>query len=480
MKLLFERSRPGRGSVLLPPCDVPEVTYDQALLRGQAPRLPEIAEVDLGRHYTELAKQTHGVNDGFYPLGSCTMKYNPRINEEAAAQPGFTQLHPLQPVETVQGALEVLYTAEQLLCEITGMDGMSFQPAAGAHGEYTGLLLIRKYHQSRGDSARTKILVPDAAHGTNPASATMAGFDVVSIPSNPQGGVDLDALRQAVGPDTAGLMLTNPNTLGLFDPNILEITRIVHDAGGLCYYDGANLNAVMGVARPGDMGFDLVHLNLHKTFSTPHGGGGPGSGPVGCKDFLAPFLPLYHAAEGEDGLEFQHPAKSIGSVKSFYGNFAVVVKALAYLLTLGSEGITEAAQGAVLNANYMREMLRDSYDVAYGDGPCMHEFVLTLAGLKREKGISAMDVAKALLDDGIHPPTMYFPLIVEEALRAEPTETESRETIDQAVAVLKAIRARADSDPDSLHAAPHTTPIGRPDEVSAARHPVLRYEFPAE
>ena len=294
------------------------------------------------------------------------------------------------------------------------------------------------------------------------------------------GRVDLEALRAAAGPDTAGLMLTNPNTLGLFDPNILEITRIVHDAGGLCYYDGANLNAVMGVARPGDMGFDLVHLNLHKTFSTPHGGGGPGSGPVGCKDFLAPFLPLYHAAEGEDGLEFQHPAKSIGSVKSFYGNFAVVVKALAYLLTLGSEGITEAAQGAVLNANYMREMLRDSYDVAYGDGPCMHEFVLTLAGLKREKGVSAMDVAKALLDDGIHPPTMYFPLIVEEALMAEPTETESRETIDQAVAVLKAIRARADSDPDSLHAAPHTTPIGRPDEVSAARHPVLRYEFPAE
>ena len=291
MKLLFERSRPGRGSVLLPPCDVPEVTYDQALLRGQAPRLPEIAEVDLGRHYTELAKQTHGVNDGFYPLGSCTMKYNPRINEEAAAQPGFTQLHPLQPVETVQGALEVLYTAEQLLCEITGMDGMSFQPAAGAHGEYTGLLLIRKYHQARGDSARTKIIVPDSAHGTNPASATMAGFQVVSVPSNDQGGVDLDALRQAVGPDTAGLMLTNPNTVGLFDPNILEITQIIHDAGGLCYYDGANLNAVMGHVRPGDMGFDCVHLNLHKTFSTPHGGGGPGSGPVGCKAMLEPFLP---------------------------------------------------------------------------------------------------------------------------------------------------------------------------------------------
>ena len=297
MKLLFERSRPGRGNDLLPPCDVPVTQFDPSLLRGAPLRLPEIAEVDLGRHYTELAKQTHGVNDGFYPLGSCTMKYNPRVNEEAAAQPGFTQLHPLQPVETVQGALEVLATAERLLCEITGMDGMSFQPAAGAHGEYTGLLLIRKYHQSRGDAARTKILVPDAAHGTNPASATMAGFQVVSIPSNQAGGVDLDALRQAVGPDTAGLMLTNPNTVGLFDANILEITQIVHDAGGLCYYDGANLNAVMGQVRPGDMGFDCVHLNLHKTFSTPHGGGGPGSGPVGCKTMLEPFGYTFQEAD---------------------------------------------------------------------------------------------------------------------------------------------------------------------------------------
>ncbi|MGN0985721.1 MAG: aminotransferase class V-fold PLP-dependent enzyme, partial [Candidatus Enterenecus sp.] len=270
MKLLFERSCPGRGAALLPACDVPAAEFDAALLRDQAPRLPEISEIDLGRHYTELAKQTHGVNDGFYPLGSCTMKYNPRVNEEMAALPGFTQIHPLQPVETVQGCLEVIYESEQLLCEITGMDGMTFQPAAGAHGEYTGLLLIRKYHLSRGDTARTKIIVPDSAHGTNPASAAMAGFQVVSVPSNDQGGVDLDALRKAVGPDTAGLMLTNPNTVGLFDPNILEITKIIHDAGGLCYYDGANLNAIMGHARPGDMGFDCVHINLHKTFSTPH------------------------------------------------------------------------------------------------------------------------------------------------------------------------------------------------------------------
>ena len=475
MKLLFERSRPGRGSVLLPPCDVPEVTYDQALLRGQAPRLPEIAEVDLGRHYTELAKQTHGVNDGFYPLGSCTMKYNPRINEEAAAQPGFTQLHPLQPVETVQGALEVLYTAEQLLCEITGMDGMSFQPAAGAHGEYTGLLLIRKYHQSRGDSARTKILVPDAAHGTNPASATMAGFDVVSIPSNPQGGVDLDALRQAVGPDTAGLMLTNPNTVGLFDANILEITQIVHDAGGLCYYDGANLNAVMGHVRPGDMGFDCVHLNLHKTFSTPHGGGGPGSGPVGCKAMLESFLPTPRVQKAEGSYSLYTPAQTMGQVRSFYGNFLVVVKALAYLLTLGKEGIPEASAGAVLNANYLMKQLADGYDMSY-PGLCMHEFVMTLQGLAHDTGVTAMDVAKRLLDFGIHPPTMYFPLIVHEALMLEPTETESRETLDQAAEVFRQLYQLAHTDPEAMRTAPHNAQIGRPDEVQAARNPILRWQ----
>ena len=479
MKLLFERSRPGRGSVLLPPCDVPEVTYDAGLLRAEAPRLPEIAEVDLGRHYTELAKQTHGVNDGFYPLGSCTMKYNPRVNEEAAAQPGFTQLHPLQPVETVQGAMEVLATAEKLLCEITGMDGMSFQPAAGAHGEYTGLLLIRKYHQARGDSARTKIIVPDSAHGTNPASATMAGFQVVSVPSNDQGGVDLDALRQAVGPDTAGLMLTNPNTVGLFDPNILEITQIIHDAGGLCYYDGANLNAVMGHVRPGDMGFDCVHLNLHKTFSTPPGGGGPGSGPVGCKAFLEPFLPTPRAKEAGGAYAWQTPEQTMGQVRSFYGNFLVVVKALTYILTLGKQGIPEASAGAVLNANYLMKQLADEgYEMSY-PGLCMHEFVMTLQGLAHETGATAMDIAKGLLDFGIHPPTMYFPLIVHEALMVEPTETESPETLDQAAQVFKTLLQAAKDDPDSLHTAPHRCPVGRPDEVTAARHPVLRYEFEA-
>ena len=478
MKLLFERSRAGRGSDLLPACDVPVVTYDQGLLRAEAPRLPEMAEVDLSRHYTELAKQTHGVNDGFYPLGSCTMKYNPRVNEEAAAQPGFTQLHPLQPVETVQGAMEVIHTAETMLCEITGMDSMTFQPAAGAHGEYTGLLLIRKYHQSRGDTARTKIIVPDSAHGTNPASATMAGFKVVSVPSNEQGGVDLDALRKAVGPDTAGLMLTNPNTVGLFDPNILEITQIIHDAGGLCYYDGANLNAIMGHVRPGDMGFDCVHLNLHKTFSTPHGGGGPGSGPVGCKAVLAQFLPSPHVEEKDGKFVFATPEHTMGQVRSFYGNFLVVVKALAYLITLGKEGIPEASAGAVLNANYLMKQLAGAYDMSY-DTQCMHEFVMTLQGLAHDTGVTAMDVAKRLLDFGMHPPTMYFPLIVHEALMVEPTETESMETLDEAARVFLDILAEAKTDAESLHHAPHDCPIGRPDEVTAARSPILRYDFGA-
>lgn len=478
MELLFEKSRAGRGCDILPPLDVPEAHLLAGLERKSPLPLPQIAEVDISRHYAALSRRAHGVNNGFYPLGSCTMKYNPKINEDMAALTGFTGIHPLQPAHTVQGAMEVLYLAEELLCEITGMDRMTFQPAAGAHGEFAALLMVKAYHLDRGDNGRTKIIVPDSAHGTNPASAAMCGFTVVNIPSGPDGCVDVEALQKAVGPDTAGLMLTNPNTVGIFDKNILEITRVVHEAGGLNYYDGANLNAVMGVARPGDMGFDLVHLNLHKTFSTPHGGGGPGSGPVGCKAFLADFLPAHQVGEGAQGLELRRPAKTIGSVKEFYGNFGVVVKALTYILTLGAEGIRAAAEGAVLNANYMRQMLRGVYDIAYADdGPCMHEFVLTLEGLKKEKGVTAMDVAKALLDNGIHPPTMYFPLIVPEALMVEPTETESRETLDQAVAVLKAIRETADRDPAALHAAPETTPIRRPDEVQAARSPILRYHW---
>ena len=448
--------------------------------RCSKPRLPHMSETEISRHYTQMAGRTHGVNDGFYPLGSCTMKYNPKVNEEAAALPGFKKLHPLQPLSTAQGALEVLWNAERLLCEITGMDAMTFEPAAGAHGEFTGLLLIKAYHVHRGDEKRTKIIVPDSAHGTNPASAAMCGYQVVSIPSREDGCVDLDQLRQAVGEDTAGLMLTNPNTVGLFDKNILEITEIVHQAGGLCYYDGANLNAVMGIVRPGDMGFDVVHLNLHKTFSTPHGGGGPGSGPVGCKEFLAQFLPGSRPVKDEAGnLTFGVEEHSIGKVKQFYGNFLVVVKALSYILTLGREGIPAAAKNAVLNANYMRVKLSDVYEMAY-DEICMHEFVMSLEHLKHEKGVTAMDIAKSLLDYGIHPPTMYFPLIVHEALMVEPTETESRETLDEAIEVFHKIYQEALDNPQSLHSAPHNTPIGRPDEVTAARKPVLRYSWEDE
>ena len=477
MKLLFERSHPGRRCTILPACDVPTCEIDPALCREQAPHLPQMSENELSRHYTELAKQTYGVNDGFYPLGSCTMKYNPKVNDQIAALPGFASIHPLQPEETVQGCLEALDLASKYLCEITGMDDMTFQPAAGAHGELTGLMLIKKYHQANGHEGRVNILVPDSAHGTNPASASMAGFHVISIPSLPNGCVDIEALRQAADEHTAGLMLTNPNTVGLFDPNIAEITEIVHKAGGLCYYDGANLNAIMGIVRPGDTGFDVVHLNLHKTFSTPHGGGGPGSGAVGCKDFLKPFLPSPTLTHDESGYHLHRDnPQSIGAVKSFYGNFLVVVRALCYLLSLGKEGVPEASQNAVLNCNYMMSHLKDLYDIAFDTG-CMHEFVMTLENLKKEKGVTAMDIAKALLDNGIHPPTMYFPLIVEEALMVEPTETETRETLDHAIEVFRNIYIQAQEHPEQMHELPLHTPVRRLDEVGAARNPKLRYTF---
>ena len=472
MKLIFEKGAPGQHLTLMPACDVPEAALSRP--RTEPLELPHVSETELTRHYTALAKRVHGVNDGFYPLGSCTMKYNPKINEDMAALPGFAQIHPLQPEETVQGCLEVLHESEKLLGEITGMDAMTFQPAAGAHGEFTGLLLIKAYHARRNDAARTKIIVPDSAHGTNPASAVMAGFTVVNIPSGEDGCVDVEALRGAVGPDTAGLMLTNPNTVGIFDKNILEITKIVHDAGGLCYYDGANLNAVMGVVRPGDMGFDVIHLNLHKTFSTPHGGGGPGSGAVGCKKLLAPFLPGPVVAADGTGCHLVQPEHSIGRVKNFYGNFAVAVRALTYVLTLGREGIPEAAKNAVLNANYMMKLLSEKYTMAYA-GPCMHEFVMCLQDLKDATGCSAMDIAKGLLDHGIHPPTMYFPLIVHEALMIEPTETESQETMDEVCGVFLHLWDVAHSAPQTLHDAPTRTPVRRLDEVGAARNPVLRY-----
>lgn len=474
MKLIFERSVSGRRTHLTPKSTFPSKELPQALARAKQPKLPEMSEVAISRHYTQLAKQTFGVNNGFYPLGSCTMKYNPRVNEAVAALPGFARMHPLQPKATVSGCREVLDTARAHLCEITGMDDMTFQPAAGAHGEYVGLLLMKQYHQSRGDHKRTRVLIPDSAHGTNPASASMVGFTVTHIPSDVEGCVDLKALKAALDDTVAGLMLTNPNTVGIFDPNILDITRLVHDAGGLNYYDGANLNAIMGWVRPGDMGFDVIHLNLHKTFSTPHGGGGPGAGPVGCKKLLSGFLPMSHM--GSRIWEGEKP-DSVGQVRAFYGNFLVVVRALTYILTLGKEGIPQASGMAVLNANYLMHKVKDAFPLAY-DRICMHEFVLTLESVRKETGVSALDVAKCLLDYGMHPPTMYFPLVVKEALMVEPTETENRETLDEAAEVLLAIREMTKTQPEKLHLCPNTTPIGRPDEVGAARNPRVRYQFP--
>ena len=464
MKLIFEKSVPGRGCGLLPACDVEAVSLPAGLEREVLPALPEMSETDVSRHYTELCQHVHGVNCGFYPLGSCTMKYNPRIDEEMAALPGFTAVHPLAPADATIGCREVLDTAKRYLCEITGMDDMTFQPAAGAHGEFTGVLLIKQYHDARGDSKRRNIIVPDSAHGTNPATAAMCGYEVVNIASAPNGCVDLEALKAVLGDDTAGLMLTNPNTVGIFDDNILEITRLVHEAGGLCYYDGANLNAVMGVVRPGDMGFDCIHMNLHKTFATPHGGGGPGSGAVGCKAHLAPYLPKSALLDGGDGIQ----------VRSFSGNFLVVVRALTYVMTLGREGVPEAARNAVLNANYLMAKIKGAFAPAF-DRPCMHEFVLDLGQFKKETGVSALDVAKSLIDYGMHPPTMYFPLIVHEALMLEPTETESKETLDWAGEVFHKLADLAREDPEFMHNAPHNAQIGRPDEVRAARNPVLRY-----
>lgn len=480
MKLIFEKSNPGRGCDLLPECDVPMIKPSEKFVRKSKLHLPQVSETEISRHYTQLMNRSFGINNGFYPLGSCTMKYNPKVNEEAAKLPGFAKIHPLQPQSTIQGCLEVMKLTEESLCEITGMAAMDFQPAAGAHGEFTGLKLIWAYHQDRKDTKRTKIIVPDSAHGTNPASAAMAGFSVVNIPSTSEGYVDMEVLREAVGEDTAGFMLTNPNTIGMFDENILEITKIVHDAGGLNYYDGANLNAIMGIVRPGDMGFDVVHLNLHKTFSTPHGGGGPGSGPIGCKQELVKYLPSPSITRqgGSYQLE-QKGLESIGRVKAFYGNFLVVVKALTYILSLGGEGLKNASENAVLNANYLLHRLKNTFDIPF-PGPCMHEFVISLEELKKKQGVSALDFAKTLLDYGMHPPTMYFPLIVHEALMVEPTETETMETLMEVADIYEQIYERACKDPDSLHASPQNTPVGRPDEVAAARNPILRYKFGQE
>ena len=478
-KIIFERSRPGRKAYSLPVCDVPERPVAELIgeeySRETAAELPEVSEVDVARHFTELAGRNHGVDTSFYPLGSCTMKYNPKINEEIANIEGFTGVHPYQAEGSAQGCLQVLYEMDRMLCEITGMDQVSLHPAAGAHGELTGLMMIKSYHLSRGDTDRIKIIVPDSAHGTNPASAAAAGFEVVEVKSDARGGVDLEALKQAVGSDTAGLMLTNPNTLGLFDENIKEIASIIHGAGGLLYYDGANANAIMGICRPGDMGFDVVHLNLHKTFSTPHGGGGPGSGPVGVKKDLIPFLPIpvVELKNGRYRLNEDRP-QSIGRVKAFYGNFGVILRAYAYIRTMGPDGLKHASETAVLNANYVMNRLKEAFDIPY-KRTCMHEFVLS--GQRQEKnGVRTLDMAKRLLDFGYHPPTVYFPLIVHEAMMIEPTETESRETLDAFVDALLAIADEAAVEPEKVKNAPYTTVISRLDEVKAARKPVLKWD----
>jgi glycine dehydrogenase subunit 2 len=476
-ELIFEMGSSGRRGASLPACDVPARPLDgllpDGMRRGLPLELPELSEGELIRHYTALSTRNHGVDSGFYPLGSCTMKYNPKVNEAAASLPGFAFLHPCQDESTLQGALELLYHTEAGLKEITGMDRITFQPVAGAHGELTGLMLILAYHRSRGEN-RCKVLVPDSAHGTNPATAAMAGCSVVQIPSDQRGLVDLAALKKALDGETAALMLTNPNTLGLFEEDIDAIAAAVHEAGGLLYYDGANLNAIMGYARPGDMGFDVVHLNLHKTFSTPHGGGGPGSGPVGVKERLVPFLPLPLVEQGSTGyyLDYDRP-QSIGKVHGFHGNFGVVVKAYTYMIMMGAAGLKQASADAVLNANYLMERLKKSYTLNH-DRLCKHEFVLS-AVRQKKNGVSAADIAKALLDYGFHPPTVYFPLIVEEALMVEPTETESKETLDRFAAAMEEIARLAEEDPARVTGAPHTTPVGRLDDVRAARHPRVRW-----
>ncbi|WP_277423836.1 aminomethyl-transferring glycine dehydrogenase subunit GcvPB [Staphylospora marina] len=470
-------SQPGRVAYSLPESDVPETEGIPAeFLREVPAELPEVSELDLMRHYTELSRRNHGVDNGFYPLGSCTMKYNPKVHEDVARYAGFTGIHPYQSEETVQGALQLLYELQQYLAEITGMDAVTLQPAAGAHGEWTGLMMIRAYHESRGETKRDKVIVPDSAHGTNPASATVAGFKTITIPSNERGLVDVEELKKVLGDDTAALMLTNPNTLGLFEEEIKTIADLVHEAGGLLYYDGANANAILGIARPGDMGFDVVHLNLHKTFTTPHGGGGPGAGPVGVKKELVPFLPTPHVEKREDGTYFLNRdiPNSIGRVKSYYGNFGILVRAYAYIRTMGPDGLRKVSEDAVLNANYMMRRLEPYFDLPYKQH-CKHEFVLS--GKRQKKlGVRTLDMAKRLLDFGFHPPTIYFPLIVEECLMIEPTETESKETLDRFIDVMIQIAKEAEEQPEIVQEAPHNTVIKRLDEVTAARKPVLRWE----
>ncbi|MGG6829646.1 UNVERIFIED_CONTAM: aminomethyl-transferring glycine dehydrogenase subunit GcvPB [Staphylococcus haemolyticus] len=477
--LIFERSREGRYAYSLPQSDIKtdsvESILDDKFIRKNKAEFPEVAELDLVRHYTELSNKNFGVDSGFYPLGSCTMKYNPKINEKVARILGFAESHPLQEEGQVQGSLEIVYSLQEELKEITGMDEVTLQPAAGAHGEWTALMIFKAYHLDNGEGHRDEVIVPDSAHGTNPASASFAGFKAVTVKSNERGEVDIEDLKRVVNENTAAIMLTNPNTLGIFEKNIMEIREIVHEAGGLLYYDGANLNAIMDKVRPGDMGFDAVHLNLHKTFTGPHGGGGPGSGPVGVKKELASYLPKPMVIKDGDTFKYDNDIKnSIGRVKPFYGNFGIYLRAYTYIRTMGAEGLREVSEAAVLNANYIKASLKDHYEIPY-EQYCKHEFVLS-GSKQKEHGVRTLDMAKRLLDFGVHPPTIYFPLNVEEGMMIEPTETESKETLDYFIDAMIQIAEEAKNDPDKVLEAPHSTIIDRLDETTAARKPVLKFD----
>jgi glycine dehydrogenase subunit 2 len=479
--LIYDISSPGRLGMRMPKCDVPASPLPDGYQRADLP-LPEVSEVDLIRHYVRLSQLNYGVDTGFYPLGSCTMKYNPKVNEDVARIASFVQTHPYQPTETVQGNLFVMFYLQEFLKEISGFDAVSLQPAAGAQGELAGVLMIRAYHQSRHDYRRTRMLIPDSAHGTNPASTTMSGYETVKISSDDRGNVNLEELRAQCDETVAGLMLTNPNTLGLFEEHLLEIARLVHECGGLLYGDGANLNAVLGIVKPADLGFDVMHFNLHKTFSTPHGGGGPGAGPVGANELLASLLPgpivvegtFSESPEAQDRYYYrlEMPPDTIGRLKAFYGNFGVCLKAYTYIRMLGAAGLREVSENAVLNANYLLSRLKDVYPLPY-DRSCMHEFVLS-GCLPEAANVHTVDIAKRLMDFGFHPPTVYFPLVVPEALMIEPTETESKETLDAFADALIQIAREAREHPDLLRSAPHGTPVGRLDEVRAAREPIVQ------
>jgi glycine dehydrogenase subunit 2 len=481
--LIFEHSVPGRIAASLPEADVPAVPVEEivgpAHVRREPAALPEVSELDLVRHYTRLSHRNYAIDTGFYPLGSCTMKYNPKVNEDAARLPGFARLHPNAPVELAQGALELLWRLEGMLCEISGMDRVTFQPAAGAHGEWTGLMMIRAYHDDRDDAGRHRVIVPDSAHGTNPASAAMSGFTVVTVPSDARGNIDRDALRRVADSSVAALMLTNPNTLGLFEEHVTEVAEIIHGAGGLMYLDGANFNAMLGITRPGDQGFDVMHMNVHKTFSTPHGGGGPGAGPVAVKEALEPYLPAPTIdREGDRFTLNGDRPKSIGRIRAFNGNFGVFVRTYAYLRAYGPL-LRQVSEAAVLNANYLLAKLRPHFDVPY-DRTCMHEFVLSGRRQKQQHGVRTLDIAKRLLDFGFHAPTIYFPLIVEEAIMIEPTETESRQTLDAFADAMIRVAEECRDDPELVKSAPHETVVTRLDEVRAARNPNLRWRPKAE